>query len=79
MSEDRLRSIFLEGQPNWLEQPTLRGASVRDVLDLLDTQTFFKLLTLPYPTRSGGVIEKLIGMRLIEGGRDDVMRHDLLP
>ena len=66
MSEDQLRKIFAEGQPNWLEETALKNVSAQDVVQLLDTQTFFDLLNLPYPTNQSGVIEKLISEKLIE-------------
>ena len=66
MSEDQLRKIFAEGQPNWLEEIALKNISAQDVVQLLDTQTFFELLNLPYPTDQSGVIEKLISEKLIE-------------
>jgi ATP-dependent DNA helicase RecG len=47
MSEDRLRAIFAEGQPDWLEEPALSGLDAQSVIDLLDTQTFFDLLKIP--------------------------------
>jgi predicted HTH transcriptional regulator len=66
MSEDRLRAIFAEGQPDWLEEPALRGVDAQGVVDLLDTQTFFDLLKQPYPTTREGVIERLLAERLID-------------
>lgn len=66
MSEDQLRKIFAEGQPNWLEEIALKNISAQDVVHLLDTQTFFELLNLPYPTDQSGVIEKLISEKLTE-------------
>ncbi|WP_202796603.1 hypothetical protein [Hylemonella gracilis] len=50
MSEDQLRKIFAEGQPGWLESPALKDVSAQDVVQWLDTQTFFELMRLPYPT-----------------------------
>lgn len=70
MSEDQLRRIFAEGQPDWLESFAQEGLSGQDVVQLLDTQTFFNLLKLPYPTDQAGVLEKLQSERLIEK-RDD--------
>lgn len=70
MTEDQLRKIFAEGQPNWLEAFAREGLSGQDVVQLLDTQTFFDLLKLPYPTDQAGVLEKLTSERLIEK-RDD--------
>lgn len=66
MSEDQLRRIFAEGQPDWLEFPALRDASAQDVVQLLDTQAFFDLLHLPYPTDQAGVLARLLDERLIE-------------
>ncbi len=66
MSEDQLRRIFAEGQPDWLEFPALKDASAQDVVQLLDTQTFFDLLHLPYPTDQVGVLSRLLDERLIE-------------
>ena len=37
-----------------------------DVVELLDTQTFFELHKLPYPTERTGVLDRLIGERLID-------------
>jgi len=66
MSEDRLRRIFAEGQPDWLELPALQAVSAQDVVQLLDTQAFFELLHLPYPTEQAGVLARLEDERLIE-------------
>jgi len=65
MSEDQLRKIFAEGQPDWLEGVARQGLSGQDVVQLLDTQTFFDLLTLPYPTDQTGVLQRLESERLI--------------
>jgi len=65
MSEDQLRKIFAEGQPDWLEGVARQGLSGQDVIQLLDTQTFFDLLTLPYPTDQTGVLQRLESERLI--------------
>lgn len=65
MSEEQLHKIFAEGQPHWLEQIALEGISAQDVVQLLDTQTFFELHKLPYPTNQEGVINKLLEERLI--------------
>lgn len=64
MSEDQLRRIFAEGQPDWLEMPARDGLTAQDVVDLLDTQTFFELLNLPYPSDRQGVLDKLRSERL---------------
>lgn len=66
MSEDQLRKIFAEGQPSWLEAAAVSELSAQKVVQLLDTQTFFDLLSLPYPTEQSGVLAKLKTERLIE-------------
>ena len=66
MSEDQLRKIFAEGQPNWLDGIAKEGLSGQDVVQLLDIQTFFDLLNLPYPTNQIGVLQRLESERLIQ-------------
>lgn len=66
MSEDQLRKIFAEGEPDWLEEYSQAGLEAQQVVELLDTQTFFELLKLPYPTERKGVIDRLLGERLID-------------
>jgi ATP-dependent DNA helicase RecG len=66
MSEDRLRAIFAEGGPDWLEEPCLDGLSPEGVIDLLDTQSFFDLMKQPYPTDRVGVLDRLVRERLID-------------
>ena len=66
MSEDHLRRIFAEGGPDWLEPPAREKLSAEDVIDLLDTQAFFELLGLPYPTDRTGVIGRLEQERLLD-------------
>ncbi len=70
MSEDRLRNIFAEGKPDWLQQPAASDVNAQDIARLLDTQTFFALLNLPYPSDLMGVIDKLMAERLITGRGD---------
>ncbi len=59
MSEDRLRVIFAEGQLDWVEATSLFGLSESEVVDLLDTQTFFELIEQPYPTTQSDVLRRL--------------------
>ncbi len=70
MSEDRLRSIFAEGAPDWIEEAALRDLDGQSVVDLLDTQTFFELLKQPYPTDRAGVLSRLVEHRLIDRVED---------
>ncbi len=65
MSEDQLRKIFAEGQPDWLEDIAKQDLSGQDVIQLLDTQSFFELLDLPYPTDQVGVLQRLESEKLI--------------
>lgn len=66
MSEDRLRAIFAEGKPDWLEEPALSGASSDTVVELLDTQTFFELIRMPLPGTREAVLARLESVQLIE-------------
>jgi predicted HTH transcriptional regulator len=76
MSEDQLRQILAEGKPDWLEENTCSGLSAQQVVELLDTQSFFDLLKLPYPTRRKGVLDRLLQERLVEseGGAYGIRR-----
>lgn len=66
MTPDQLRRIFDEGQTDWFSQPAKSNASADQVIALLDTQTYFDLSKLPYPTSRDGVLAKLSGEGLIE-------------
>ncbi len=66
MSEDQLRRIFSEDAPDWLDLPSKTELSSQEVVELLDTQTYFDLLKLPYPTQQTGVIDRLINDQLID-------------
>lgn len=65
MSEERLRTIHAEGQPHWSEGTAERDLSAQEIIQRLDTQTFFELLQEPYPTHQEAVLERLISERLI--------------
>lgn len=69
MSEDRLRAIFAEGQPEWLSQAAIKGCDDDKVIQLLDTQSYFDLLHLPYPVNRGGVLERFESEKLIQRER----------
>ena len=76
MSPDQLRRIFAEGEPDPLEEHSKIGLDSQGVVELLDTQTFFELLKLPYPTMQVGVIDRLERERLIDevDGRYSIRR-----
>lgn len=65
MTPDQLRRIFAEGQPDWFAQAAKENASADEVIALLDTQDYFDLSNLPYPTTREGVLARLCGERLI--------------
>ena len=66
MTEDQLRRIFAEGEPDWLEEYTQTGLEAAQVIELLDTQGFFELLKLPYPAEQAGVLDRLQQERLVD-------------
>jgi ATP-dependent DNA helicase RecG len=66
MSPDRLKQICLEDQQDWFSQPARPDASPDDVIALLDTQTYFELLKVPYPTTRDAVLERLQSQDLIK-------------
>ncbi len=66
MSEDQLRRIFAEGEPDWLEDYSRADLEASQVVELLDTQTFFELLKLPYPANQAGVLDRLQQERLVD-------------
>ncbi|MFH2029547.1 MAG: ATP-binding protein [Bacteroidota bacterium] len=58
MSEDHLRKIFDEGKPDFLSELALENLSPQDVVQLLDTQAFFDLLEMPYPSTRDSVLHR---------------------
>lgn len=66
MSEDQLRRIFDEGKPHWVRHATMEGVDAQKVIELLDTQRFFDLQGLPYPTARDAVLQWLESNHLIE-------------
>lgn len=59
MTPDMLKRIFSEDRQDWFSQPARSDASSDDVIALLDTQTYFELLDIPYPTTRDAVLERL--------------------
>ena len=49
-----------------MEEHAIVGLSSQEVIDLLDTQTFFELLDLGYPGGRESVIERLVSERLVD-------------
>ena len=76
MSSDQLRRILAEGSPDWFEQPAKQNVTADEVVALLDTQSFFELIGLPYPTSREGVLARLAKERLIvEGSEGWLVTH----
>ena len=65
MSEDHLRQIFDEGKPDWLSQPVRESCSGAEVVSLLDTQVYFDLLQLPYPSKRESVLARFESEKLL--------------
>lgn len=59
MTPDLLKRIFAEDQQDWFSQAARADASPDDVIALLDTQTYFDLLDIPYPTTRDAVLNRL--------------------
>ena len=66
MTPDYLKLIFAEGAPDWSLMPALIGCDGEQVVKLLDTQSYFDLLNLPYPATRNAVLERFSSERLIE-------------
>lgn len=65
MTEDRLRRIFDEGKPDWLAAIARKECSAEDIVRLLDTQSYFDLLRLPYPATREAVLDRFTREKLI--------------
>ncbi|MEO5357063.1 MAG: putative DNA binding domain-containing protein [Nitrospirae bacterium YQR-1] len=66
MTEDMLRRIFDEGRPDFLSRPAMSDVSADEVVSLLDTQSLFDLLKMPYPAEREGVLSRCESEKLIE-------------
>ncbi|MEG4321813.1 MULTISPECIES: ATP-binding protein [unclassified Microcoleus] len=66
MTPDVLKRIFAEDQQDWFCQPARSEASPDDVINLLDTQSYFELLKIPYPTTRDAVLDRLENQNLIQ-------------
>jgi len=60
MTPDVLKAIFAEDRQDWFSQAARADVSSDDVIALLDTQTYFELLNMPYPTTRNGVLAGLL-------------------
>ena len=65
MTPDMLKRIFAEDDQEWFSRPARSRASADDVVALLDTQTYFDLIQIPYPTHRGAVLDRFASEGLI--------------
>lgn len=70
MSPDQLKRIMAEDGPEWALQAALTGCDADQVIQLLDTQSYFDLMHIPYPADRPGVIDRLEKERLIDRQQD---------
>ena len=70
MSEDRLRLIFDEGKPDWLLNSAKDHCASDEIVRFLDTQAYFDLLNLTYPTTREAVLERFEREKLIRKTND---------
>jgi ATP-dependent DNA helicase RecG len=66
MSPDQLKRIMAEGEPDWALKPALTECDGERVVQLLDTQSYFDLLGLPYPATRDAVLDRFSRERLVE-------------
>lgn len=65
MSSTRLREIFNESSEPWEYGVSRSDCSAEQVVELLDTQSYFDLRRLPYPINQSGVIERFVKEKLV--------------
>lgn len=70
MTPDQLKKIMAEGDPDWALEPAMKGCDGEKVVQVLDTQSYFDLLHLPYPAKRESVLERFGSERLIERSAD---------
>lgn len=66
MTEDRLRQIFTEGKPEWLARSARENCTDDDIVQLLATQSYYRLMRRPYPATRREVLERFSSERLIQ-------------
>jgi ATP-dependent DNA helicase RecG len=65
MSPDRLRTIFAEGEADFVEQAAASGLDEGGVVALLDVQGFFDLRNRPLPSTRAEMVEALEARRYV--------------
>lgn len=72
MSPNQLKRIFEEGQESdWFDQPAKSDVSADEIISLLDTQIYFDLMKLPYPSTREKVLDRLKNDRLIQKSKNN--------
>jgi ATP-dependent DNA helicase RecG len=66
MTPDQLQKIFAEGELDWALRPAASGCDAEMIVQLLDTQSYFDLVHLPYPAIREAVLDRFASERLIE-------------
>ncbi|HQZ88315.1 MAG TPA: ATP-binding protein [Gammaproteobacteria bacterium] len=66
MTPDQLRRIIMEGKSDWLAEAAKAEVSSEEVISLLDTQAYFELMKLQYPSTRDSVLKRLHSERLIK-------------
>ncbi len=74
MTFDQLSRIAQEGSPELISRVALGDLSADEVVSLLDTQSYFDLINLPYPPRRESVLERFADEKLIHehGGQYEI-------
>lgn len=65
MTPEVLQSIFAELEDEFEARIALIDVSAEDVVRLLDTQSYFDLVEIPYPADRSGVIERFLREKLL--------------
>ncbi|MED5606500.1 MULTISPECIES: ATP-binding protein [unclassified Pseudomonas] len=65
MTQDQLKRIFAEGQPDFLSGYASVPVEADAVVSLLDVQTFFDLLKMPLAATREGILARLVSERFV--------------
>lgn len=74
MTPDKLKSIFAEDQQDWFSVAARSDANPDDIISLLDTQAYFELLGIPYPSSRDAVLARLQNEGFIKQVNSDSWR-----
>ena len=66
MTPDMLKRIFAEDKEDWFFYPVCADVTSNEVIELLDTETYFKLLNIPYPENQEAILERLQSDQLLQ-------------